>query len=234
MPVDEQWLKASEWKESFGDIVHLEMVGQHIIFLNKFEDAINLLEKRSNIYSERPVSEMCKLINLDRFVVMTPYGDKWRLLRRVLAQEFNKSGAAKKENIQERHAQYVISHSSRINIWSMSRDRDVYGPDPEVFRPERHFDLNVRDPVQIMFGFGRRICPGRILVQRSLEIEVASILHVFTISKALNEDGSEVSFVPVWVNGITVHSKPFPCSIKPRFSKAASLVDVYFENRTSP
>ena len=78
MPAEEQWIKATEWKESIGDsiilcnpppshhvgtgdVVHLGIAGNHIIFLNKYEDAINLLEKRSNIYSERPISEMCKL-----------------------------------------------------------------------------------------------------------------------------------------------------------------------------
>ena len=46
-------------------------------------------------------------VKIDNFVVMTPYGDRWRLLRRILAQEYNKEGAAKKEYVQEKHAQYV-------------------------------------------------------------------------------------------------------------------------------
>lgn len=39
---------------------------------------------------------------------MTPYGDQWRLLRRILAQEYNKAGAAKKVSIQERHTLYAL------------------------------------------------------------------------------------------------------------------------------
>lgn len=36
-----------------GDVVHLNMMGQHMIFLNSPEAAVDLLEKRSNIYSDR-------------------------------------------------------------------------------------------------------------------------------------------------------------------------------------
>jgi cytochrome P450 len=40
----------------------------------------------------------------------------------------------------------------------MVRDEEGFGPDPEAFRPERFFDPNVRDPGQIIWGFGRRYC----------------------------------------------------------------------------
>jgi len=119
------------------------------------------------------------------------------------------------------------------NIWGMVRDKEVYGPDPEVFRPERHLDPNTRDPSQIVFGFGRRICPGRYLAEKSLMIVCASILHVFTIGKAFNEDGSEASFVPRWKPGIAVHIEPFPCTIIPRFPEAEALIDAYFQDRTT-
>jgi Cytochrome P450 len=51
------------------------------------------------------------------------------------------------------------------NIWSMNRDVDVYGPDAELFKPERHLDENgqlksicsaTKDDGHVNFGFGRR------------------------------------------------------------------------------
>jgi len=39
-----------------GDIVHLEALGQHIVILNSAKAAIDLLERRSSIYSGRPVA----------------------------------------------------------------------------------------------------------------------------------------------------------------------------------
>ena len=44
-----------------GGIIHLEALGKHIIVLNTVEDADELLEKRTNNYSNRPVMPMTKL-----------------------------------------------------------------------------------------------------------------------------------------------------------------------------
>jgi hypothetical protein len=42
------------------------------------------------------------------------------------------------------------------------------------------------------------------MAENGLFIAFASILQVFKISKALNEDGSEVSFEPRWEMGFAV------------------------------
>ena len=56
-------------------------------------------------------------------------------------------------------------------------------PDPDSFKPERYInpDGSVRDdPVLASaFGSGKRICPGRHLVDSTLFIVVASLLSVF-------------------------------------------------------
>jgi hypothetical protein len=41
-----------------GDLVHINIFGQHIIFVNSVEIARNLFEKRSSIYSDRIYSPM--------------------------------------------------------------------------------------------------------------------------------------------------------------------------------
>lgn len=41
-----------------GDVVHVSALGRHLIILNSHEAAIELLEKRSSIYSERPILPM--------------------------------------------------------------------------------------------------------------------------------------------------------------------------------
>ncbi|KAJ7036647.1 hypothetical protein C8F04DRAFT_1095232 [Mycena alexandri] len=57
-------------------------------------------------------------------------------------------------------------------------------PDPYAFKPER-FLLNgkpnpaVRSP-DAVFGFGRRICPGRHMGTSSVWIAIASILATLT------------------------------------------------------
>ena len=38
----------------------------------------------------------------------------------------------------------------------MARDKTVYGPDADLFRPERFLEAELRDPHLVVFGFGRR------------------------------------------------------------------------------
>jgi len=60
-------------------------------------------------------------------------------------------------------------------------------PEPDAFKPERFLnaDGSLRDDPTLAstFGFGKRICPGRHLVDATLFIVVASLLSVFKIEK---------------------------------------------------
>ena len=44
-----------------GSIIHASALGTHIVVLNKLEDAVELLEKRATIYSDRPQVPIRKL-----------------------------------------------------------------------------------------------------------------------------------------------------------------------------
>jgi len=110
------------------------------------------------------------------------------------------------------------------NVWAMVRDKEAYGSDSDLFRPERFLEGSLRDPSQIVFGFGRRICPGRYLALKSLFIAISSILHAFTIREAVDKDGGSIPIEARWISGITVHLSPFVCSIKSRFKGAEMLV----------
>ena len=77
-------------------------------------------------------------------------------------------------------------------IWGICHDPEVY-PNPDQFDPDRYTgDRNEPDPRDVIFGFGRRICPGRYLADSSLFIAVAHILTVFKIGKATGEDDVEI------------------------------------------
>jgi hypothetical protein len=78
------------------------------------------------------------------------------------------------------------------NVRQMLRDPTVY-ENPEHFNPDRFMgDHPEPDPRAIVFGFGRRACPGRYLVEASLQITAAMLVHSF-------------EFKPIEVNG-----KPVP------------------------
>lgn len=54
MPKDYWWLKFAEWSKQYGDVVHLNVLGQHIVILDSVEATKELLDRRSAIYSDRP------------------------------------------------------------------------------------------------------------------------------------------------------------------------------------
>ena len=74
-------------------------------------------------------------------------------------------------------------------------DPETY-PEPDKFKPERFLDEDgtVRDDpmLTLVFGVGKRICPGRHLVDATLFIVASSILSVFDVAKAKDENGNEI------------------------------------------
>jgi cytochrome P450 len=96
-----------------------------------------------------------------------------------------------------------------------------------TFKPERFLascgSTPELDPNAIAFGFGRRICPGRRLVNSGLYITIAQILAVFKISKPV-KNGRESTPEVVFLPGVISHPAPYEVTIKPRSPQHESLV----------
>jgi len=124
------------------------------------------------------------------------------------------------------HEGYMIPKGALIipNIWYMSHDPQVYA-DPFRFNPDRFLGPQAEpDPRDVSFGFGRRICPGRILADSSIFISCAMALTVFDITK-YSKDGIVVEPVVEQTTGTISHPKPFKFSIRPRSQKAIDLIN---------
>ena len=61
MPTDFYWLTYTEWASKFGDVVYTHVCGRDIVILNSADVALDLLEKRSSVYSDRPYLPMFEL-----------------------------------------------------------------------------------------------------------------------------------------------------------------------------
>ncbi|KAF8073622.1 cytochrome P450 [Lyophyllum atratum] len=119
------------------------------------------------------------------------------------------------------------------NIRSMTLDDSVY-KNPFDFDPIRFLPAPAGrgEPYAISpFGFGRRICPGRHLADDSLWIAIATILSTASISKAIGEDGNEITpdVVPITV-GVTSQPSPFQCDLKPKNTMASNLLRQITDN----
>ncbi|KIJ69606.1 hypothetical protein HYDPIDRAFT_145813 [Hydnomerulius pinastri MD-312] len=102
---------------------------------------------------------------------------------------------------------------------AMYRNEDKY-PEPNVFKPERFFvGGRLNDEVStasLVFGFGRRMCPGRYTADASVWAAMVTILSLLNISKPLDDQGNEIEVNPQFTYGVTTAPLPFPCSITPR------------------
>jgi len=77
-----------------------------------------------------------------------------------------------------------------VNLWSMVRDKDIFGQDADVFRPERFIDCNeatkarLVKQVDLAFGHGRWMCPGKTLAWLELNKVFVELLRAFDFQVA--------------------------------------------------
>lgn len=117
-----------------------------------------------------------------------------------------------------------------------------------MFKPERFLneDGTFRDDptLSLAFGAGKRICPGRYLVEATLFVVAASVLSVFNVTKARDENGHEIPVSPAMQSDaisrcffclsccaslnvlLDFYSQPakFECSITPRDKVSEDLI----------
>ncbi|KAI0790962.1 cytochrome P450 [Abortiporus biennis] len=116
-----------------------------------------------------------------------------------------------------------------VNVWSTLRDPHEY-PEPERFNPDRFLkdgklDSNVRDPSTLVFGFGRRMCPGRHFSDMSMFLMIASVLQVYDIEPAKDKDGRPIDLNTVkYSSGIVATPDSLPVVFIPRSSAAQQLI----------
>ncbi|OAQ97666.1 hypothetical protein LLEC1_06257, partial [Akanthomyces lecanii] len=109
-------------------------------------------------------------------------------------------------------------------VWWFCHDPDVYA-DPEAFDPDRYREPRSEpDPRGVVFGFGRRVCPGRYFADASLFISVARLLAAFTIANDVDEQGRETTAELRHRPSMTSRPVKFPFKIVPRSAKHEALI----------
>ncbi|KZV84168.1 cytochrome P450 [Exidia glandulosa HHB12029] len=72
---------AKDW----GPIIYFRVPGREFVFLNDYEDAVNLFEKRGSLYSYRPHMHMAhELVGRKITVLFAQYGDRLKQYRRMI------------------------------------------------------------------------------------------------------------------------------------------------------
>ncbi|PVF96174.1 cytochrome P450 [Serendipita vermifera] len=105
------------------------------------------------------------------------------------------------------------------NLGYILRDPKIWGDDADTYNPDRFLpECNPRaaelpDISMIPFGFGKRICPGRYLAERTALLFTASILSAYDILPA---DGRKNVAPLEFTEGMIVRLVGFQCRFVPR------------------
>ncbi|KAK7051589.1 hypothetical protein VNI00_004568 [Paramarasmius palmivorus] len=140
----------------------------------------------------------------------------------------------------EQYGGYTIPQGAAIfsNTYGILHD-----PDPETFNPERFLltehgtkpgvdDSGFR--ANLVFGFGRRICPGIHLARNSLALNTMNLLWAFKYELAKDPVTGKEMPVDLWgyKQGHTLIPKPFKCHIVPRGEYVKEIVEREFRGAT--
>ncbi|KAI0516774.1 cytochrome P450 [Xylaria bambusicola] len=123
---------------------------------------------------------------------------------------------------------YLIPKGSTIfaNVWHFTHDPKVH-PDPMTFKPDRFLATNghepERDPHLFVWGFGRRVCPGRILADNFIWLTIAQSISVYTVCQVV-KDGVPIVPSITFQPGVASRPAKFATSIKLRSPQHEELI----------
>ncbi|KAF5309876.1 hypothetical protein D9619_010560 [Psilocybe cf. subviscida] len=169
MPSHRPWLVFSAWKRLYGNIIHLNVLGKPIIVVNSAKIAQDLMDKRSSIYSDRPISVMAELCGYYNTFGMAPYGDEWRKQRRLVVHDFSPSMTPRYYGLQETAARILVrnlaampeSLRSEVQLRiGMIILRVAYG-----YKVESITDPMLQTELTVVESFSLATAPGRWLVE---------------------------------------------------------------------
>lgn len=83
-----------------------------------------------------------------------------------------------------------------MNPWIVHRDKELFGEDADVYRPERYIEASeshrhAMEAMSLSFGGPSRSCPGRYLAWLALSKTVAAIFQHFEVETLEEKEARE-------------------------------------------
>ncbi|KAH9002683.1 cytochrome P450 [Lactarius hatsudake] len=106
----QQWLKFTEWRKQYGDVIYLNAAGQPMVIFNSQKAAADLLDRRAGIYSDRPLNIVASnIMTGGLLLVFGRYNDIWRRQRKAAHEGLNKSVVKDYQALQTKEALILAS-----------------------------------------------------------------------------------------------------------------------------
>ncbi|KJA29523.1 hypothetical protein HYPSUDRAFT_524598 [Hypholoma sublateritium FD-334 SS-4] len=180
----------AKWSKKYqSGICFATAFGNNILVVNKHADADELFEKRAKIYSDRPHIPMIKLVGWEGMVSLMPYGNYWRLCRRICQQHFNYESAKNyRPIIREKVHDFLLALLETPNNFASHNKM-----------------LSISFAVSIMYGYQMKSVDDplitaanhSLLLAGSLLTPDASIINLFPF----------LAHIPLWLSGLMTSRK---------------------------
>ncbi|KLO13132.1 cytochrome P450 [Schizopora paradoxa] len=170
IPLHRPWLYFEKLGRLYGPVVRLRLGWEEIVVLNEAEDAEELLSRRSKNYSSRrPLIYAGKYLKGNEALVLSPYGEGWRMIRSLFHSILQPRVLHRYEALQELESTKFLS--------DLLHDRWP----GDLFKSASHFsasviyllaygkrlkddDKDLDELIEIMDGFVEDCYPGAHLV----------------------------------------------------------------------
>ncbi|KAF9528948.1 cytochrome P450 [Crepidotus variabilis] len=123
-----------------------------------------------------------------------------------------------------------------VNIWNLNRDTSIFGPDVDVYNPERFLNetselapsaSESKDMGHFSFGFGRRICVARYMAENVMFVYAASMLWALNFEAGKDEKGQTTppNIQDMIEEGLVIRPPNFNCVASPRFPETITMLE---------
>ncbi|KAJ7499369.1 cytochrome P450 [Mycena latifolia] len=111
------------------------------------------------------------------------------------------------------------------NVWHMLHDPDVFA-NPMEFDPDRdqNLDSEMEKVTDLVFGFGRRLCPGKTFGEANVFAIVATVLATCNVSPAIDASGNDIIPKVSYSSGSISFPSRFDCNITSRSDQTYELL----------
>ncbi|CCM01202.1 uncharacterized protein FIBRA_03250 [Fibroporia radiculosa] len=185
MPTSHHWKTFTEWSEKWGEMTSFTIFGQPMVMLNSLEHAVELLNRRSTLYSDRPILLVAgKLVGWDQVITLAPYGAQHREHRRLLSRwAGTRSSVMRFAPIFEREVTKMIV-------------RLAHQPDGLVEELKKMAGAIILD-----ITYGYRVQNDDDPLVRVVDLAAANFSELTTPGACLADTFPILNYVPAWMPG---------------------------------
>ncbi|KAJ6559776.1 cytochrome P450 [Mycena capillaripes] len=108
MPSTNSALVFHQWAKTYGDVMRLEVLGRTMIILDSYQAAVDLLEKRGAIYSNRPKFTLYELLGWDPSLTLLQYGKQFNKHRTMHQSYLNRHKVEEFKPFQTQEARTLV------------------------------------------------------------------------------------------------------------------------------